>query len=168
MYCRYVRVLIVVLVLSVVACGPADPPQPGAKSGGSDAYDIAKLMASADAAKGKAFFMQCRACHSLEQGGKHMIGPNLYGVFGRKAGAAPGFSYSDAMLAADVVWTPETLDHWIEMPAKLIPGSRMVFVGIRNPQDRANLIAYLQAETGDTAGMSPEEAAPAGEMPQEP
>ena len=70
------------------------------------------------------------------------------GVIGRKAGLAPGFSYSDQMTASGVVWSAETLDKFLLRPSDFIPGTRMVFVGLRKPEDRANVIAYLKQETG--------------------
>ncbi len=69
-------------------------------------------------------------------------------MFGRQAGGVPGFAYSDAVLNSDIVWTPETLNAWLAKPAEFLPGNIMVFVGVRDPQDRANLIAYLQQNTG--------------------
>ena len=113
--------------------------------------DISTLLANADVERGKMMYLQCRACHSLEDGGAHKVGPNLYGMFDSQAAFAAGFAYSDAMMNADVVWTPETLDPWLERPSQFIPGTRMVFAGIRNPQDRANLIAFLQSQTSPGA-----------------
>lgn len=110
--------------------------------------DIATLMATADPARGQVQFLQCRACHSLEAGGANKVGPNLHGMFGRKAGLAPGFAYSDVLAQSDVVWTVETLNEWLARPGDFLPGNRMVFVGIRKAADRADLIAYLQQETG--------------------
>lgn len=113
--------------------------------------DIQTLMATADADKGKVLFLQCRACHSLEAGGANKVGPNLHGFMGRKAGLAPGFNYSEVVSGSDIVWTAEALDAWLARPSDFLPGNRMVFVGIRKPEDRANLIAYLQRETGTAA-----------------
>lgn len=117
--------------------------------------DIATRLAAADPEKGKVLFLQCRACHSLEQGGMNKVGPNLWGVFGRKAGLAEGFDYSDAVRNSAIVWTAEALDAWLARPSEFLPGNRMVFVGIRKPEDRANLIAYVQRETGATAPAAP-------------
>jgi cytochrome c len=114
----------------------------------ADSYDLKALLASADPAKGQIVFLQCRACHSLEAAGPNKVGPNLHGIMGRKAGLAPGFSYSEAMAAAAVVWSAETLDKFLFRPSDFLPGTRMVFVGLRKPEDRANVIAYLRQETG--------------------
>jgi cytochrome c len=116
-----------------------------------DPVDIGALLANADVERGKMLYLQCRACHSLEEGGMHKVGPNLHGMFGSKAAFATGFTYSDPMVNSGVVWSPDTLDPWLRRPSEFIPGTRMVFVGIKNPQDRANLIAFLQSQTSPGA-----------------
>ncbi len=126
-----------------VAGDSAVPPVAAAET-----YDINALLASADPAKGQIVFLQCRACHSLEAAGPNKVGPNLHGVMGRKAGLAPGFAYSDPMTASGVVWSAETLDAFLLRPSAFMPGTRMVFVGLRKPEDRANVIAYMKQETG--------------------
>jgi len=117
------------------AATPAPPP------------DLPALLAKADPDKGRVLFLQCRACHGLEAAEGNKVGPNLHGVMGRKAGLAPGFAYSDVLAQSTVVWTPETLDPWLARPSEFLPGNRMVFVGIKKPEDRANLISYLQKAT---------------------
>lgn len=136
------------LVPLVTACGKPAASSAAAPPAAPATYDLNALLAKADMAKGKVLFLQCRACHSVETGGPNKVGPNLHGVFGRKAGLAPGYAYSDALAKSDIVWTPQTLDEWLARPSDFLPGNRMVFVGIREPQDRANLIAYLKPETG--------------------
>jgi len=98
--------------------------------------------------RGKILFMQCRACHSLDEGGPNRVGPNLFGIFDSKAGIAPGFAYSDAMVNSGLVWTTEAMDEWLLQPGKMLPGNRMIFVGIADARNRADLIAYLRQETG--------------------
>lgn len=109
---------------------------------------IDERLATADVKRGQTMYFQCRACHSLNEGGSHKVGPNLYGVFDRKAGLAPGFTFSDALANTDVVWTAETMDEWLARPSDYLPGNRMVFVGVKDASERANLILYLQQETG--------------------
>lgn len=141
------------LAALLVACGQenaSEPAAPPPAAGGAD-YDINALIASADVQRGQTLYLQCRACHSLAEGEAHKVGPNLYGMFGRQAGAAPGFAYSEVMTASEVVWTPATMDDWLARPSQFLPGNRMVFVGIKKPEDRANLIAYMQRETGAVA-----------------
>lgn len=114
--------------------------------------DLAGMIAAADLKKGKTLFLQCRACHSLapkSEPGK--IGPTLYGVVGRKAGSVEGFDYSDAVRNSGKVWTVEDIDHWLEKPSEFLPGNKMVFMGIKNPQDRANVIAFIQQESTTAA-----------------
>lgn len=115
------------------------------------APDLPALLASADLDKGRVLFLQCRACHSLEKGGANKVGPNLYGIFGQTAGQVPGFVYSEVLAASGIVWSAESLDEWLARPSDFLPGNRMVFVGIRSPADRANLIAWLKQETGYVA-----------------
>ncbi|MEZ5563278.1 MAG: cytochrome c family protein [Gammaproteobacteria bacterium] len=130
-----------------VSSAPAAGSSAPAASAAADSYDINALMAGADPAKGQIVFLQCRACHSLEAAGPNKVGPNLHGIMGRKAGLAPGFSYSEVMAGADVVWDVEALDKFLLRPSDFMPGTRMVFVGLRKPEDRANVIAYVQQET---------------------
>ena len=149
-------VVALIVIAGLAACGqkPAEQVATDAKSKATAATEAAvekanltKLLAQADLKQGERSFLQCRACHSLEEGGINKVGPNLFGVFDRPAGQADGFNYSDALMAAGVSWDVETMDAWIKRPSVVIPGNRMVFVGIRDAQQRANLIAYLQEQT---------------------
>ena len=97
-------------------------------------------------AAGAQVFAACRACHTLDKGGRNGVGPNLHGVFGRPAGAVAGFSYSPAMKASGLKWDDRTLDAFIAAPTKKVPGTRMP-IGVADPAKRAALIAYLRAET---------------------
>ena len=99
-----------------------------------------------DAAKGKIVFARCALCHDVKPGPKKM-GPNLAGLFGRTSGTMAGFAYSPAMQKAKIRWDAKTLDTFLTKPSALVPGNRMAFAGVPKADDRANLIAYLKAET---------------------
>jgi len=100
--------------------------------------------AAGNAANGKTVFSRCAICHSAGKGEPNRIGPNLFGVVGRKAGIAPGFNYSGAMKAFGKVWTPQLLDTYLTHPPVVVPGTKMSFAGISNAGQRGDVIAYLQ------------------------
>jgi cytochrome c len=98
---------------------------------------------AADAKSGQAVFSRCMACHTDKKGAPNGVGPNLFGVVGRKAGTVADFSFSSALKNSNIVWTNQKLDAWIENPMKMMPGTRMAFAGIADPKQRADLVAYL-------------------------
>jgi cytochrome c len=98
----------------------------------------------AQVAAGKAAFASiCALCHTAEKGHNN-IGPSLYGVVGRKAGTAPGFSYSKAMLASGITWDPDTIDVFITAPKARVPGTKMPYAGLKDATKRQAIIAYLK------------------------
>jgi cytochrome c2 len=107
---------------------------------------LASAASAQDMAAGKASFAKCKACHSLENG-KNVIGPSLHGLFGRKAGTAPKFNYSSANKNSGIEWNDETLFNYLADPQKAIPGTKMVFPGIKSEKERRDLIAYLKDAT---------------------
>ncbi|MEO0981264.1 MAG: cytochrome c family protein [Pseudomonadota bacterium] len=97
-----------------------------------------------DAAAGRRVFTQCMSCHAVEEG-RNMAGPSLYGIVGRPAGTIEGFRYSPANRDSGIVWTERTMFEYLENPQRYIRGTIMAFPGLRNPQDRADVIAYLKS-----------------------
>ncbi len=96
-----------------------------------------------DAAAGEKVFALCRSCHVLEEG-VNRVGPSLHNIVGRVSGSVEGFNYTEANANSGITWTPEELFTYLEDPQGVIPGTRMAFPGVKDPQDRADLIAYLQ------------------------
>jgi cytochrome c len=104
-------------------------------------------LAEGDAAAGEKVFKKCKACHSLEEG-KKKVGPSLFGVMGKPAGAVDGFKYSKAMLAYGLTWDDETLAKYLTKPKALVPKTKMSFAGLKKEADVANVIAYMKANGG--------------------
>ena len=98
---------------------------------------------AADTAAGQAQFNKCKICHTVEAGGHSMVGPNLHGVIGRKAGTAANFAYSEAMKNSGIVWDDDTLTKYLRDPKDLVPGGKMAFPGIKDDKQIADLLAYL-------------------------
>lgn len=123
----------------------ADSGNDEAEEAEPEVLDVDALMAAADPAAGEKDFGKCRACHKLD--GSNSTGPHLDGVVGRAIASVDGFNYSDAMTAhaSDYPdWSPEALIHFLTNPKAEVPGTKMVFAGFKNPQDIADLIAYLE------------------------
>jgi len=117
----------------------------------AEEYLAAPPYAGADLSRGEQQARICRACHSFDIDGPNMIGPALYGFFGRDVGTRSGFEYSAVMRNADFVWTPEALNAWLAQPGRFLPGNRMTFAGVLKQGDRDDLIAYLLGATTSEA-----------------
>jgi cytochrome c len=95
------------------------------------------------AERGAELWAKCKACHTIEKGGRHIVGPNLHGVFGRRAGEVPGYNYSPALRSSGIVWTDDTMDKYLAATVDYVPGSKM-YGGLAIKQDRLDLIAWLK------------------------
>ncbi|WP_439533282.1 c-type cytochrome [Polymorphobacter sp.] len=156
----------VALVTTVAACGGSDKPAettdtttietapaevpaaetPAATEAAAPAEaTVSYASLTGDAAKGERVFAQCKACHVVEAG-VNRVGPSLAAVVGRTAGSIEGFKYSPANKNSGLVWTEEQLFTYLEAPQKTIPGTYMAFAGLKNPQDRADVIAFLKTK----------------------
>ncbi|MDP3749448.1 MAG: cytochrome c family protein [Phenylobacterium sp.] len=139
----------------LAGCGQKTEAPPAAAPQELTAEQKAAVLASlpapyntADLANGKSKFGLCKSCHTIVPGGANMTGPNLHGVFGRKAGAVADYKYSDAVKNAGFVWDAEHLDKWLAEPRTFLPGTKMSFAGLKEARDRVDLIAYVKVESG--------------------
>jgi len=107
--------------------------------------NIEERLINADIDKGLKMVKKCEACHTFIKDGKNKIGPNLYNIISRKIASLEGFKYSNSLNEKNDYWSNKNLDKFLTNPKKWAPGTKMIFIGIKNPQDRANLIKYLQS-----------------------
>ena len=133
------------LAIAVSSCGSSEVPAGAQSQSAADA----ESDSGPDLARGELLSYACQACHALTPAGGPDIGPSLYGVFGRAAASDADFAYSDALLNADFVWTPEQLDAWLQAPTEFLPGTTMAFAGYGDARDRAALIAWLVGATAE-------------------
>ena len=109
---------------------------------------IETFLAKADPAKGAQIFNKCAACHNATNGGPNQLGPNLWGVLGEPIGQGRGFAFSDALAKKGGNWNWDNLSQWLTSPRNFAPGTKMTFAGLSNPQDRADVMAYLNQQSG--------------------
>jgi cytochrome c len=109
--------------------------------------DLPAAYQGADLANGEAKFAICKTCHNVTQGGGDTIGPNLFGIFGRKAGSEAGYAYSDGMKALGITWDAPQIDKWISNPRGMVPTTKMTYIGMQDPKDRIDVVAYLKTVT---------------------
>jgi cytochrome c len=136
---------------------------------------IATFLATASAERGANQFKKCAACHTITPGGANGIGPNLHAIVNKPHGHLPNFSYSSALKGVPGVWDFESLSHWLKSPKAYAPGNKMAFAGISKPQDRADVIAYLNSQGSNVpfppppaANAAEAEAPAAGKAPDQP
>jgi len=147
-------------------------PIEGVVLDGEDAAEaekpIAFYLATADAAKGEQVFKKCAACHNADPGGANALGPGLHGVVGKAIAAKAGFAYSPALKGVGGSWGWDNLSAWLANPKKFVAQNKMTFAGLSNPQDRADVMAFLNSRGGTlTAPPPPAEGAAPGADPAE-
>ena len=113
------------------------------EGGAAAEQPIEVYLAKADPAKGQQVFNKCAACHNADKGGPNALGPNLWGIIGSPVGQGRGFAFSDALSKVGGTWDWNNLNHWLSSPRAMAPGTKMTFAGLGDPQDRANVIAFL-------------------------
>jgi cytochrome c len=140
--------------LTLAACGQSSSSDQTAAPAQATPDQVKTLLAqlpapysAGDIVNGRSKFTQCAACHTTAQGGPNLTGPNLYGIFGRKAGTQDGFAYSDALKSAGWTWDAGRIDTWITNPHAVLPTTKMSFPGLKDPKDRTDVIAYLKTTT---------------------
>lgn len=117
--------------------------------------DIAALMKAANAANGENIIKKCSSCHSLDKNGPNKVGPHLWNIIGRDKGTIADYKYSAAMMAKGGKWDYDSLFHMIHKPSKFMPGTKMSFAGLSNPQDVADVIGYLRTKASDNPAALP-------------
>ena len=133
--------------------------QEGGEGAAAAEQPIEFYLASADPAKGAETFKKCAACHNADKGGPNQLGPNLWGILGEPVGQGhAGFAFSDALAKKGGTWNWDNLAQWLTSPKAFAPGTKMTFAGLGSPQDRANVIAFLNQHSD---GPKPLPAAPA-------
>ncbi len=110
------------------------------------------MIAAADPAYGLTVFNKCKACHTVKEGDRHRVGPNLWSIIGKEVASAEGYRYTKAMIAFGGIWTPERMYEYLADPRAAVPRSRMAFPGLRKDEDRAAVIAYLQTLSAQSEG----------------
>ncbi|MEL6874478.1 MAG: cytochrome c family protein [Pseudomonadota bacterium] len=130
---------------------------------GAEEVPMSMMLAKADIAAGEQVFKKCVACHTINQGGANGIGPNLYDSLGKPHGHVAGFAYSDALASIEGSWNFDNMNAWLISPRRYAPGTKMTFAGLGKPEDRANVIAYMNAQGSNLPYPEP----PAEEAPVE-
>jgi cytochrome c len=152
---------LVVVIFAVIAADVLYQPKTFLKRGfkielAADGQPVAKkeekpvilseLMKLADVNRGAKIFKKCASCHTAGRGEAAKVGPNLFGIVGKKRAAFAGFSYSEAMKAKGGAWDRESISQFITKPKDFIPGTKMAFPGLKKPQDRADVILFLESQ----------------------
>ena len=130
------------------------------EAGAAAEQPIEVYLAKADPTKGQQIFNKCAACHNADKGGPNQLGPNLWNVIGEPIGQGKGFPFSDALSKVGGTWNWDNLNHWLSSPRNMAPGTKMTFAGLGDPQDRANVIAFLNQHSDAPKPLPTAPAAP--------
>ncbi|MGX7951500.1 c-type cytochrome [Tsuneonella sp. HG249] len=132
-------------VMALAGCGQAatESDNPQIDPAAAPPSEAVAAAPSAATAAAPASFVQCKTCHSVEPG-RNLIGPSLAGIHGKPAGSVQGYAYSAAMKGSGLVWDDATLDRFLDTPMKTVPGTKMVYPGLKDPAKRAEVVAYLK------------------------
>jgi len=138
---------------AVSSAAPSQEPASAAAPAATQDPPVDTLLASANADAGQTGMKQCAACHSWTKGGGNKVGPNLYGVVGRDVGKEAGFPYSSAVTQKGGKRSFDDLYEWLKNPKAYIPGTKMAFAGVKDPKERANIIAYLDKQADSPVSL---------------
>ncbi len=137
------------------------------EGGAAAEQPIEIYLAKADPAKGQQIFNKCMACHNADKGGANQLGPNLWGVLGEPIGQGKGFTFSDALSKKGGSWNWDNLSQWLSSPKAFAPGTKMTFAGLSNPEDRANVMAFLNSHSDSPEALPAAPVATAAAKPGE-
>lgn len=137
------------------------------EGGAAAEQPIGVYLASADLAKGEQSFKKCAACHNAAPGGAHALGPNVHAIMGAPIAGKPGYAYSEALKGKGGTWTWEAMSEWLKSPKSFAPGTKMTFAGLGDPQERANLLAWLNSQ-GSNLPLPAAPAPATGDVSAEP
>ena len=139
----FMKNLLPILAASIclTACGGSNAPKADTSPSANPSSELTPVQ------RGAKVYTKCRACHTLDENGRHKVGPNLWGFYGSKTASKEGFAYSKAMKAADITWDEKTVDEYLKKPASFIPGNKMTFIGLKKQEERDAVQAYLREKT---------------------
>lgn len=145
--CMKTRLLLFAAALLISACGVTETAEPQLPSVSEEKVAPKPVVQLTPVQRGAKVYAKCRACHTLEQDGRHKVGPNLWDIYGSKSASKEGFAYSKAMKAAGIIWDETTMDAYLAKPMAYMPGNKMTFIGLKKQEDRDAVQAYMREKT---------------------